>query len=171
MRALKFGLIALSLVALGAGTAWGYPSAGNCTGCHTEFGGIGAATHELHNTFVNGCTYCHTSIGDTPQTSSSGSDPNNGCSGCHSGGGTAQHHITTGASGCNCHSSTTSWPRGTESTEGPYYDTAATSLRFACFDGLDNDGDNIYDGNDPDCIGVPNDERSWSVIKQIYGDE
>jgi hypothetical protein len=170
MKHLRNGLLAAVCLMIGAGTAWAWGDSGNCLGCHQDFGGFGAPTHDLHNTFVNDCLYCHTSVGDTPRTSSSGLDANNGCSGCHTGGGTAQHHQTTGADGCGCHNNTTSWPRNTEDFEPPYYDTAATTLRFSCFDGIDNDGDDLYDAGDDDCAGVPVEDRSWTAIKQIYGD-
>jgi hypothetical protein len=173
MKHLRHGLLAVALVAFGASGAWAYGSAGSCTNCHMNFGGPGAATHDLHadvasGGFVLGCTYCHTSVGDTPSTGSSGQDPQNGCSGCHVLGGVNRHHATTGASSCGCHSGVAPI---SESDTPPYYGTAATSKQFSCFDGLDNDGDNDYDGNDQDCVGVPNEERSWSIIKQIYGDE
>ena len=173
MKHLRYGLIAFFVLAFAAPAAWGFGSFDSCKSCHQGFeGGPGAPTHDMHTAVVTGgCLYCHTSVGDTPATSSSGADPENGCSGCHTGGGTAQHHITTAAATCGCHSNTTTWPRNTEDFEPPYYDTAATSLRFSCFDGIDNDGDDLYDGNDSDCAGVPNEDRSWTVIKEIYGTE
>jgi hypothetical protein len=167
MKHLRYGLIAIFVLAFAAPAAWGFGSTGSCVGCHDGFPGPGPL-HSAHTAFINSCTYCHTSVGDTPQTGSSGQDPENSCSGCHVLGGVVQHHITTGASGCGCHSGESG---GLESDTPPYYGTAATSLRFSCFDGLDNDGDDLYDGGDPDCIGVDTEDRSWTVIKEIYGTE
>ena len=171
MNHLKSVLMVILVLSVGAPAAMAFQSFNDCSGCHQNFKGPGEVTHDLHNTFINSCLYCHRSVGDTPDTYRSGMDPSNGCSGCHTGGGTAQHHVTTGASGCGCHSDTGQWPRNTEDFEPPYFDTAATSLRFSCFDGIDNDGDNLYDGNDADCAGVPADDRSWTVIKEYYGSE
>jgi len=172
MRYLKFGLLAVVLVAFGASGAWAWGDSGNCLGCHQDFGGEGEATHDLHTAFMPECGFCHVVAGDTPSTATSASDPDNGCSGCHTGGGLAQHHVTTGAATCGCHNNTSTWPRGTEDFEPPYYDNAeATTLRFSCFDNLDNDGDDLYDGDDSDCDGVPTESRSWTVIKDFYGTE
>jgi hypothetical protein len=172
MRFLKYGFFAVVLVAFGASGAWAWGDTGNCLDCHQDFGGFGEATHDLHNTFVEDCGYCHVVNGDTPLTGESRNDANNSCSGCHTGGGTAQHHVTTGADGCGCHNNTSNWPRGTEDFEPPYYDNAAaTTLRFSCFDNIDNDGDDLYDADDSDCDGVPTENRSWTVIKDYYGTE
>ena len=59
-----------------------------------------------------------------------------------------------------------------ESDVPPYYGTAATTLETwnVCFDGLDNDGDGDRDGGDSDCASVPTEWKSWSVIKDHYGD-
>ena len=169
MKHVRVALIAAFVLALAAPAAWGWPSVGDgCLGCHTNFKGPGNLTHDLHvNGIVNGCTYCHTSVGDTPDTGSSGSDPNNACSGCHTSGGTAEHHITTAAHTCGCHAGDL---RGLESDEPPYFGTAATSLTDACADAIDNDGDGLYDSKDSDCPAVPINGPSWTLIKAIYGE-
>lgn len=168
MKFLRLAMLAAVVVALGAGTALANPSSSSCLGCHSGFVDRGDL-HDAHTAFINSCTYCHVSVGDTPPTGSSGQDENNGCSGCHSAGGTSQHHITTAASGCGCHADPGDWPRGLESDTPPYYGTAATSLTDPCDDNLDNDGDDLYDAADGDCTQTPVRDSSWSVIKEAYG--
>ena len=34
--------------------------------------------------------------------------------------------------------------------------------------GLDNDGNGIYDGNDPGCAGSPVEPTTWGLIKSLY---
>jgi hypothetical protein len=174
MRYLKYGFLVAVLVAFGVSAAWAWGDSAECLGCHQDFGGPNETSHDLHNTFVESCGYCHTTLGpfDTPSTSSSALDPENSCSGCHTGGGTAERHIATTDETCGCHGDMESWPRGTEAFLPPYYDKPAiTTLRFSCFDGIDNDGDLFLDGGDDDCIGVPTEIRSWTVIKDYYGSE
>jgi len=165
MRFLVIGLSTVLLVVSGAGAAWANGSTSECLGCHPGFSGFGA-THTLHTGIVSECDYCHTVTGDTPLTGSSRIDPENSCSGCHTKDGTAAHHITTAASGCGCHAA---GDPGAESDVPPYYGTAATALTDPCDDSLDNDGDNVYDGDDTDCGQTPIGDRSWSVIKEVYG--
>ena len=85
-------------------------------------------------------------------------------------GGVNLRHSTTGADGCGCHGGVA---QISESDVPPYYGTAATSLEDwrMCLDNLDNDGDLFADGDDSDCDGVSNDDRSWTVIKDYYGSE
>ena len=169
MKHVRVALIAAFILALAAPVAWGWPAVdGGCLNCHTNFKGPGKATHDLHTGgIVNQCRYCHTQTGDTPDTGSSGLDPNNGCSGCHTAGGTAEHHITTAQHTCGCHGGDS---RGTEADEPPYFGTAATPLVDACDDNIDNDGDDLYDSKDDDCPAVPTKNQSWTLIKSVYGE-
>ena len=65
-------------------------------------------------------------------------------SGLITGGGTAERHIATTDETCGCHGDMESWPRGTEAFLPPYYDKPAiTTLRFSCFDGIDNSAGHI----------------------------
>jgi hypothetical protein len=34
--------------------------------------------------------------------------------------------------------------------------------------GLDNDGDDLYEANDPDCVGVAVQESMWGAIKTLF---
>jgi hypothetical protein len=140
----------------------------------TVFGG--GNKHDMHrdSSFMNtSCNLCHTT-GDNRNPFLKSSDgltgiTGLGCTGCHNGPGLRTHHRTTGASLCSgCHASPEVPPA--ENTNPPYYGTSATEANNACnpvatallnenwsvgdFEGLDNDGDNLYDTNDPDCASV-----------------
>lgn len=133
------------------------------------------------NNFLNGnCNACHTTGALFPvliSSSSAVSPFNQSCNGCHNGAGTRLHHeLTVGAGTCSgCHGPDTT---GNEKTPLPPVYTAAlgttngtTRINNPCNDGttgrvfeggffdlptvgLDNDGDNLYDQNDPDCAVV-----------------
>ncbi len=127
------------------------------------------------------CRLCHTSTGDIPRTNSSGEVGGLGCVGCHGqpqatnflGAGLRRHHALAGAPADNngqvcadCHTNDPApFP---ESTLPPYYVRADVIQKDPCnadgtedfwsrvtFSpdgiGLDNDGDLLYDANDPDC--------------------
>jgi hypothetical protein len=140
----------------------------------TNFGAAGSK-HDMHrsSSFMGtACGLCHVVTGDNPLMNSSagsGSVVGVGCTGCHNAAGLRQHHRVTGASQCSgCHASPEVPPA--ENTNPPYYGTSATKANNACnpvatallnenwsvgdFEGLDNDGDNLYDTNDPDCASV-----------------
>ena len=149
--------------------------------------------HEMHRGVANmdtDCNLCHTT-GDSfnPFTNSSDGTANNvgyGCAGCHGrdygasgvrGFGLRAHHAANGVGTCSsCH--TTGTTPVAESVAPPYYGTPDTRADTPCNTGpdfledwsigdglgLDNDGDNVYDRNDPDCVigdcngnGVPDD--------------
>ena len=154
----------------------------NCHGAFTDssspkgtvFGG--GSKHEMHrsSSFMNtDCNLCHTT-GDNRNPYTGSSDgvtgiTGRGCTGCHNAAGLRNHHRTTGASSCSCHGSSAE-AAPAESTNPPYYGTTGTRANNACnpvttanlnenwsvgdFLGLDNDGDNQYDTNDPDCTSV-----------------
>ncbi|MBL8879381.1 MAG: putative metal-binding motif-containing protein [Phycisphaerales bacterium] len=124
------------------------------------------------------CDLCHTT-GDSgnPFIRSSNGTTNNpglGCLGCHgqnyggaigvTGAGLRAHHAINGISDCSdCHDDPAPLP---ETSPPPYYGTVDTRASDPCnapagintrenwtlgdILGLDNDGDNLYDANDPD---------------------
>ena len=129
--------------------------------------------HRMHNnsSYMNTeCDLCHTT-GDSrnPFIGSSDGTNNNpglGCTGCHAESGLRAHHAVNSITQCaGCHpNDPTPSP---ENTMPVYYGTADTNADMPCnpnsqaninenwtigdFEGIDNDGDNFYDGNDPDC--------------------
>ena len=134
----------------------------------------GANLHDGHRrSFVPSCTDCHQAIGDNPLIGGPSGGPNvQSCVGCHGrdedvtpndgafggpgpgrGDGLRAHHAATGTAICaGCHSADTT-PVG-EDVDPAYYVTLAidpcSDAQLGVF-GLDNDGDNDYDANDPDC--------------------
>ena len=124
------------------------------------------------------CSLCHSPGGfANPFTGSSTGTDNNpgvGCTGCHgrdygegignSGVGLRAHHFTTGIEVCaTCHKND---PEPLPENVAPtYYGTPDTNADDPCnaeplymenwsmgdTRGMDNDGDNLYDGDDPDC--------------------
>lgn len=172
MRHLRLGLIAIFLVSLGAGSAWAWGNSSNCVGCHSTMNPLNGdgALHSAHAAgLVTDCGWCHPSGGGLPVlTNESELDPDNSCTGCHSLGGLYAIHT---AANCGCHAADPP-PAGLESDKPPYYGTAATTFGTTrqCWDELDNDGDGDVDGADQDCIGVPNEWKSWSTIKEHYGE-
>lgn len=144
----------------------------------------GDSKHFMHrnsNAMNTDCNLCHTS-GDNhdPFIGSSNGTANNpgvGCTGCHgrnyggnignSGIGLRAHHITSGIEVCNdCH--TNDPPPLLESIFPTYYNSPDTNVNDPCnsgsgflenwsigdLEGLDNDGDGLYDTDDPDCSAV-----------------
>ena len=132
----------------------------NCQACHAGVFGAGdTAAHTAHAASVGGaCGTCH---GGFPAALSN-------CTKCHVGAGLRQHHRVKGASACTgCHTNPESG--GTENTTPPGY--AGTALNtcdgseelFPSFTvSLDNDGDGLTDGADPDC--VPPFQAEWEAI-------
>ena len=138
----------------------------------TGEGGVNSL-HEGHAAMVNNnCLACHQTIGDNPRIAGPSGDGFNSCMGCHGrnedannmgqgpgrGAGLRQHHwvngITTTCSGCHPDSNPANFTPVGEDVPGarnaalgidPCNDTV-----FGVF-GSDNDGDNLYDGDDPDC--------------------
>ncbi|MGE5237601.1 MAG: choice-of-anchor D domain-containing protein [Chloroflexota bacterium] len=131
-----------------------------------------ANLHDPHrNTWLGGqCNVCHSAASRFPVSlgASAGVAALPGstvsCTGCHSGPGTRNHHeLRVGQGTCSgCHGTE---PVGRENTNPPYYGNAlgeipANSCNTAAAPrnenkfgatGLDNDGDGLYDSNDPDC--------------------
>ncbi|MDX1764268.1 MAG: hypothetical protein R3231_08105, partial [bacterium] len=124
----------------------------NCKACHLIFsGGTGNATHNVHAAAVgNICGVCH---GGFPPALEN-------CVQCHRQAGLVAHHenANTGAGCGGCHPGLTPLP---ENVVPIGYTTVATIPLDSCdgseerFDSftvsLDNDGDLLYDGDDPDC--------------------
>lgn len=129
--------------------------------------------HEMHRASTSrntDCNLCHTA-GDqrNPYTGSSDGTATNaglGCTGCHNNFGLRRHHALNGVAECaECHDA--DGPPPAENVKPPYYGTVDTRAANPCnpaassntnenwsigdFLGLDNDGDNLYDGQDGDC--------------------
>ncbi|MHC4775931.1 MAG: hypothetical protein ACYTBR_11810, partial [Planctomycetota bacterium] len=132
--------------------------------------------HEMHRATANmdtDCLLCHFNPGDSPftyQSAGTGNTPGYGCAGCHGrdyGGdhpecvGLRQHHLAHGVTACLlCHNDPPPLP---ESVNPPYYGSPDTKADDSCnsapdllenwsvgdTEGLDNDGDDLYDGADP----------------------
>jgi hypothetical protein len=155
--------------------------------------------HEMHrasNEMNTHCDLCHTS-GDqrNPFIGSSDGTANNpgvGCTGCHgryysvlsksSGVGLRAHHAANGQMLCRaCHPGDPA-PLP-ESVPPVYYGTVDTNADDPCNSGplfkeswtlndtlgLDNDGDNLYDGNDPDCGAAPVAVVAWRSVRTHTG--
>jgi hypothetical protein len=133
--------------------------------------------HHMHrsSSYMNTeCDLCHTSgdgrdpfIGSSDGTAAS---PGLGCTGCHEKYGLRAHHATNAVTSCAvCHSGDPLSPP--EGTNPAYYGTVDTNADSSCnlvtaananenwtigdFIGLDNDGDDLYDGDDQNCQTVP----------------
>ncbi|UCD75518.1 MAG: hypothetical protein JSV91_01100 [Phycisphaerales bacterium] len=141
--------------------------------------------HEMHkgpNDMNSDCNLCHGGEGEMVLNSSGGTDnnPGVGCVGCHgrdygggignSGVGLRAHHVNSGVTICaGCHSNDPDpLPENVSPT---YYGTPDTNCDDPCNVGpahlenysigdtlgLDNDGDLLYDTDDPDCADCPAD--------------
>ena len=135
-----------------------------CASCHSALANSGPQ-HGAHAALANGCGDCHGAFNNPPlsncvqchgRTEDAGSD--GGMPGL--GRGLRLHHVTTGAAACdNCHVDAQSLAGVAGEDIAPSF-YAGTSLdscdgseeRFASITiSLDNDGDGLTDGNDPDC--------------------
>jgi hypothetical protein len=133
----------------------------------------GGNKHDMHNdnSGMNAdCNLCHTQ-GDNRDPFIGSSDgtainPGIGCNGCHNAEGLRAHHAVNDVTICApCHMGDPTPPA--ENVTPPYYGTADCDVDEPCnavaasninenwtvgdFIGTDNDGDGLYDGNDPDC--------------------
>jgi hypothetical protein len=151
-----------------------------CDTCHPDFNGPGDALHDGHTAFIsNTCDMCHPSNpGSKPvSTFSAGDATAISCLGCHGrdyGGsvgtqsaGLRVFHVGQGFSCSPCHDSDPV-PAG-ENVNPPHYGRSDVSLATACADNLDNDGDGLKDGADPDCQ-VPVETSTWGKVKALYAD-
>lgn len=130
--------------------------------------------HEMHRAATNmntACNLCHTSgDGRDPFINSSNGTANTpglGCTGCHEKFGLRRHHDINGVSECiTCHDADLT--PSPENVLPPYFGSVDTLANSPCnptaqfnlnenwslsdFLGLDNDGDNLYDTADGDCV-------------------
>ena len=170
-------ICALLLALLGLSSAYAYQTwsddpltdTGNCATCHGKYGFVGTKYVSLHDattwtgdlmtghgsTTMTGCMECHLVEGDQPSIVR--------CTGCHGreedggimqkGVGLRQRHRLKEVTECEmCHGAS-------EVTVGENVVPATMIIKGidpcndAQFgsDGLDNDGDGLYDSADPDC--------------------
>jgi predicted CXXCH cytochrome family protein len=161
--------ISTVLVAILATDIFAYPTYENlesglpgCVLCHPQFQNDGPI-HEQHLSLTFSCFRCHEAHSFPPKAVSLSNDGIKGCVGCHGrsedsgndgpydglGAGLRQQHAISGVTTCaSCHSDTNSYIPVGENVSPPFY--LAEGLN-SCNDLLDNDGDLLYDGNDPDC--------------------
>lgn len=173
-------LIAVGCIALFTAQGSAFPLADGCRTCHPTFqGGFGNQLHDMHLEMLpgNNCGLCHTNVPDIPDVNESSDGIS--CIGCHVSPGLWEHHLNEGISCAPCH---TTWPTpDPESTLPPNYTRADVSLTNPCEtdranggedysgdgEGLDNDGDLLYDFDDPDCT-VQISIMTWGQVKAIY---
>ncbi|MDH3810279.1 MAG: PKD domain-containing protein [Gammaproteobacteria bacterium] len=145
-----------------------------CATCHGTLANMGSG-HDAHAALTNNCSDCHGS-------GARNDPPLDNCVQCHGrdqdagsdsesaglGRGLRLHHVTTGVASCdNCHSDASGPAVGAAPVVGEnilpsFYATAGgagldscdgSEERFASLTvSLDNDGDGLADGNDPDCV-------------------
>ena len=149
-------------VLIGATDTFAYETfKGGCKSCHGR-------NHDLHIALTNNdCSRCHIKNGDNPLTGLNATE-DRGCVGCHGriedegndslpggvGAGLRQKHYNSGETVCaNCHTDAnpSNYTPVGEDVFPPFYNTEGLD---PCTDALDNDGDDINDGLDFDCIQV-----------------
>jgi hypothetical protein len=169
-------------VALFAAQVFAYPAADGCRTCHPTFqGGPGNALHSMHvgsSQMTNNCQLCHTSGFDIPDINSAADGMS--CAGCHITPGLWERHQASSISCAPCHQN---WPTpDPEDTLPPHYTRTDVALTDPCESdaalggedysgdnqGLDNDGDTLYDAADPDCETVAVEPSTWGAIKKLY---
>jgi len=138
----------------------------------SEAGGVNSL-HEGHVAMVDlNCLACHQQEGDNPRIAGPSGDGLNSCMGCHGrnedannmgrgpgrGTGLRQHHWVNGVqgtcSGCHPDSNPADFTPVGENVPGARNVVLGVDPCSDVFFGIygsDNDGDNLYDGNDPDC--------------------
>jgi len=136
----------------------------------------GTNLHSAHQAMVNrDCTACHPASGtNNPPIGGPSGDGFNGCMGCHGrdedannmgsgpgrGAGLRQHHWALGinCSGCHGDANPANFTPVGEDVPGArnvaYGIDPCSDAVYGTY-GSDNDGDNLYDGNDPDCASPP----------------
>lgn len=167
MRKVSFGIacfISIAVLVILSTDSGAFPNPGGtaqCVVCHPIFTGGGGVGHSGHLGLglPGTCNFCHTAVFQ-PQPDTTP------CGQCHVVPGIASHHNVAGATpsciAAGCHPGTPA----PENTPVPGYALITAVLdpcdgseeRFASFTvSLDNDGDDLYDMNDPDCqaVGVP----------------
>ncbi|MGB5490341.1 MAG: PKD domain-containing protein, partial [Woeseiaceae bacterium] len=151
------------------GGGGGLPS---CAACHGTLAntGPGNAAHDAHAELTNSCSDCHGSgsLNDPPldncvQCHGRDADAGGDSESAGLGRGLRLHHETTGAASCgSCHSDALGVVGVGEDVLPSFYALALGGTGLDSCDGseerfgsltfsLDNDGDGLTDGNDPDC--------------------
>jgi hypothetical protein len=155
----------------------------NCHGAFTDStstkGSVfpGGNKHDMHNdnsAMDAACDLCHTQGDDRDpfigSSDGTNDNPGVGCNGCHNAPGLRAHHAVNSVTNCMiCHPSDPTPPA--ENQIPTYYGTADSNVDNPCntvaqadlnenwtvgdFIGLDNDGDGLYDADDPDCGQTP----------------
>ncbi|MFQ5512446.1 MAG: hypothetical protein ACE5EO_11430 [Candidatus Krumholzibacteriia bacterium] len=153
---------------------------GDCNTCHSgasRFPVLLASSTGGDGLAAISCVGCHGRTADDV--------PANPSSLGKLGAGLRQHHFNSGVTNCaTCHADAdpANYLAAGEKSPVPYYANpgnnhpnmpgdACSALGDENFagstDGLDNDGDGIYDFGDPDCL-VPVEPTTWGAIKAIY---
>jgi len=174
----RTSLLCLTLLVAPAAVAFqGFDDGGGggmpaCAACHGTLAntGPGNAVHDAHAAPANTCSDCHGS-------GSFNNPPLNNCVKCHGrdadaggdglsaglGRGLRLHHTAANAAACgNCHSDALGAVGVGENVQPSFYAQAFGGAGLDSCDGseeryasltvsLDNDGDGLTDGNDPDC--------------------
>ena len=174
-RAFFAGVTCNVLILFFATTAWGFQGFNesgsgvpSCSTCHTAFAS-GQGQHGAHAGLASGCNDCHGgSFNNNPpldncvQCHGRAEDAGSDSEGSGIGRGLRLHHVTMGAAACDsCHSDARSPTDVGENVLPSFYAAAGAAGLDSC-DGseeqfgsqtisLDNDGDGLTDGNDPDC--------------------
>lgn len=180
-KALPVILFAVLVAVLGfqVRSADAFENASSCAACHT-FGNSSSTFHQGHLDMglPQSCQTCHVSAGDNPVTAT--------CAECHVGPGLRAHHENATSPGPDsCGRNTTGCHLGDptpapENTAVPGYAglTQATldpcngsEERFTSLTiSLDNDGDLLYDGDDPDCQAAAAPQIDVAPASKAYGD-
>ncbi len=165
---LLFAMPAQAFPGFDDGGGGGLPA---CAACHGTLAnsGPGNAVHDVHAAPANACSDCHAGGFNNPTLDS--------CVQCHGrdadaggdnasagiGRGLRLHHVNAGAAACgNCHSDALGPVGAGENVLPSFYPLAFGGAGLDSCDGseerfasatisLDNDGDGLTDGNDPDC--------------------
>lgn len=169
------GLLIL-LLAMPVGAFQGFDDGGggglpSCSTCHGSLAdsGPGNAVHDAHAGPTNACSDCHATSFNNPPLSDCvkchgrDADAGNDSESAGIGRGLRLHHTNTGAAACqSCHSDSAGASDFGEQEMPSFYALAYGGLGLDSCDGseelyvsssfsLDNDGDGLTDGNDPDC--------------------
>ncbi len=151
-----------------------FPQNTECSVCHIQQGD-NALTYQSGNPdYPYGCAGCHGREGDNTENDGAFGGPIPGRSD-----GLRNHHRANGITTCdNCHEDDQTPSLVGESALPPNYGGLPGSrvalIADPCSDaqfgpdGLDNDGNNLYDGADPDCAGnqapVANDDSASTLV-------
>ena len=178
-------VVAFAILGTAAGSARGWQAASECLDCHIDLG-FGTNLHSLHVDYVDDCQDCHqASTSDPILTNNSANHAEHSCNGCHQVAGLATVHGEVSCGTTPCHGAIIGTAEG-EDVLPYFYVAGRSSVVNPCrldpdnggedWDldgfGLDNDGDGLYDADDPDCAGiVDTQEATWSVMKALFGDD